>query len=117
MNENLLNGMQLISVDNFSDWNWEVFLVIIVFVSFGIIMLTISNFVEIDDFELFGQSTLILGLFALFCFGIVTAVHCYSDENIIEYKVTIDENVSFIELADEFEVLEYDGKIYTIREK
>ena len=35
----------------------------------------------------------------------------------IEYKVTIDESVSMIEFLDKYEILDQEGKIYTIREK
>lgn len=42
-----------------------------------------------------------------------------SDTNIkyIEYKVTIDDAVSMNEFRDKYEILDQEGKIYTIRER
>lgn len=37
--------------------------------------------------------------------------------NYIEYKVTIDETVSFTEFNEKYEIIEQDGAIYTIKER
>lgn len=44
---------------------------------------------------------------------------CYNEdkEGTYLYQVTIDKSVSFIEFNNKYEVIEVDGKIYTIREK
>ena len=34
----------------------------------------------------------------------------------VEYKVTINENVSLIEFNEKYEIIEQNGKIYTIKE-
>ena len=43
----------------------------------------------------------------------------YSDTNInhIEYKVTIDDSVSMNEFLDKYEILDQEGKIYTVKER
>jgi uncharacterized membrane protein len=35
----------------------------------------------------------------------------------IEYKVTIDESVSMVEFLDKYEILDQEGKIYTVKER
>jgi hypothetical protein len=37
--------------------------------------------------------------------------------NHIEYKVTIDDSVSMNEFLDKYEILDQEGKIYTVRER
>lgn len=37
--------------------------------------------------------------------------------NHIEYKVTIDDTVSMTEFMDKYEILDQEGKIYTVRER
>lgn len=36
---------------------------------------------------------------------------------VVEYQVTIDDNVSMNEFNDKYEIIKVDGKIYTVREK
>jgi hypothetical protein len=40
-----------------------------------------------------------------------------TDINRIEYKVTIDDSVSMNEFLDKYEILNQEGKIYTVKEK
>lgn len=40
-----------------------------------------------------------------------------NDINHIEYKVTIDDSVSMNEFLDKYEILDQEGKIYTVRER
>ena len=63
---------------------------------------------------------------AFICMSLVicSAIVCglsdtYSKTNIshIEYKVTIDDSVSMNELLDKYEILEQEGKIYTVKER
>ena len=35
----------------------------------------------------------------------------------IQYKVTIDETVSMVEFMDKYEIIDQEGKIYTVRER
>jgi hypothetical protein len=39
------------------------------------------------------------------------------DINHIEYKVTIDDSVSMNEFLDKYEILDQEGKIYTVKER
>ena len=40
-----------------------------------------------------------------------------NDVAYIEYKVTIDDSVSMNEFLDKYEILDQEGKIYTVKEK
>ena len=40
-----------------------------------------------------------------------------NDISHIEYKVTIDDSVSMNEFLDKYEILDQEGKIYTVRER
>lgn len=40
-----------------------------------------------------------------------------TDIDHIEYKVTIDDSVSITEFLDKYEILDQEGKIYTVKEK
>ena len=61
-----------------------------------------------------------------FCFVLVLAslalivLGATSNKNsikYIEYKVAIDESVSLVEFYDKYEILDQEGKIYTIKER
>ena len=41
----------------------------------------------------------------------------HNNINHIEYKVTIDDSVSMNEFLDKYEILDQEGKIYTVKEK
>ena len=40
-----------------------------------------------------------------------------TDINYIEYKVTIDDSVSMNEFLDKYEIIDQEGKIYTVKER
>ena len=66
---------------------------------------------------------IILGLIciALACgsaiIGSLGATPSATDINHIEYKVTIDDSVSMNEFLDKYEILDQEGKIYTVKER
>ena len=62
----------------------------------------------------------VLGIIALVGCIVITTMACTSnknDINHIEYKVTIDDSVSMNEFLDKYEILDREGKIYTVKEK
>ena len=62
----------------------------------------------------FGQVILFLGIFISF---ILTLIFPKSTGEYTRYKVTISDTVNFVEFNEKYEVLEQDGKIYTIKER
>lgn len=62
----------------------------------------------------FALAGLILGL----VFGVVTGLAFMEPvEYETQYKVTISSDVSMIEFLDRYEIIDQDGKIFTVREK
>ena len=51
------------------------------------------------------------------CLGVVMSEHETDTVDYIEYKVTIDDSVSMNEFLDKYEILDQEGKIYTVKEK
>ena len=58
-------------------------------------------------------------LFVIVSIVIATCGGTYSKTDIshIEYKVTIDDSVSMNEFLDKYEILDQEGKIYTVKER
>ena len=59
---------------------------------------------------------ILIGLF----FGVLGTAYTASETDVvdhIEYKVTIDDSVSMNEFLDKYEILDQEGKIYTVKEK
>ena len=49
--------------------------------------------------------------------GSLGGTYSKTDINHIEYKVTIDDSVSMNEFLDKYEIIDQEGKIYTIKER
>lgn len=66
-----------------------------------------------------GKAALISGAIALVLFigAFIGLTEDKDNINYIKYKVTISEEVSLTEFVGKYEILEEDGKIYTIRER
>jgi hypothetical protein len=56
-------------------------------------------------------------IFASILSFIVLAVSSVDTTEVTEYKVTIDDSVSYIEFTEKYEVINQEGEIYTVREK
>lgn len=49
--------------------------------------------------------------------GLAMSAHKTDEVDYIEYKVTIDDSVSMTEFMDKYEILDQEGKIYTVKER
>lgn len=93
-----------------------------VFVGIGILIGFIIAIVERVDFgfntgSIFAIFTCaLIGLF-IGTIGMLMSAHKTTTVDYIEYKVTIDEEVNFIEFVDKYEILGREGKIFTVRER
>ena len=71
----------------------------------------------------FANERIILGFICIllaFGAGIVGSLgftYSKTDVKYIEYKVTIDDSVSMNEFLDKYEILDQEGKIYTVKER
>ena len=60
-------------------------------------------------------STLGVVLFIMLCFGIRDSL--ISPKDTTYYQVIIDDSVSMVEFNEKYDIVEVEGKIYTIKEK
>ena len=78
---------------------------------FVFMIMSFSNYYDI-------AGTIFL-LLALGCVAIVVLgnINNKNDVNYIKYKVTIDDSVPMSEFMDKYEIIDQEGKIYTVKEK
>ena len=87
---------------------------------FGILMLLLGTIIFLSSKECFSFWA---GIFVLFIGGamLVAAKQEYKNNgstiNIPQYKVIISDSVSYNEFAEKYNVLEVEGKIYTVIDK
>ncbi len=69
-----------------------------------------------NDYTWAGFVALILMLVCV-VLGALGLIKNKTDISHIEYKVTIDDSVSMNEFLDKYEILDQEGKIYTVKER
>ena len=65
-------------------------------------------------------TALIICMIGIVILSVVAVCSCIDNKgsiNYIEYKATIDDSVSMNEFLDRYEILDQEGKIYTIKER
>ena len=82
----------------------------------AVILIVAAALCFADSFDLAGWICLILGIISIVV-ACLSATSNKNDVDYIEYKVTIDDSVLMNEFMDKYEILNQEGKIYTIREK
>ena len=118
----MLNGVEILTSNEvaiaWASWNWANFW-LIVGIAFGIALLVgfIAGLSEMDiEFGLgifltiFVVGSGIIGIIVGATTGEPTAYET-------QYKVTIDDSVSMNEFIEKYEIIDQEGKIYTVREK
>ena len=78
------------------------------------IILAINLF--IDYYNISALICLILAI-TFIIVACLSGIYDKNSINHIEYKVTIDDSVSMTEFMDKYEILDQEGKIYTVKEK
>ena len=92
-------------------WSWGGFIAAI----FAIFLIVVSIICMIDGTtggEIFFFAGIFVGMLSLFIF-----VHAKPAKTINTYSVIIDDSVSMIEFYDKYEVIDIQGKIFTITER
>ena len=92
-------------------WSWGGFIAAI----FAIFLIVVSIICMIDcttGGEIFFFAGIFVGMLSLFIF-----VHAKPAKTINTYSVIIDDSVSMTEFYDKYEVLDIQGKIFTITER
>ena len=116
-----MSGVEILATEEvavvWENWNWTGFLLtvgLVFFVSIIAGMLTGAS----DGWELGVTIFLIVFIVGSTLFG--TMVGCTTGEPIeyeTQYKVVIDDSVSMNEFTEKYEIIDQEGKIYTVREK
>jgi hypothetical protein len=116
-----MSGVEILATEEvavvWESWNWKGFLLtvgLVFFVSIIAGMLAGAS----DDWRFGVTIFLIVFIAGGALFG--TLVGCTTGEPIeyeTQYKVIIDDSVSMNEFLEKYEIIDQDGKIYTVREK
>lgn len=79
----------------------------------ALLLIVAMGFCFANEHIILGYICVILSFSLVFvgCIGVI----CKKDH--IEYKVTVDDSVSMNEFLNKYEILEQEGKIYTVRER
>lgn len=81
---------------------------------FGIITMSSAE----DVLVTIGSILTILCMLTALTFGMIESLTDWLKEySHTEYKVTIDDSVSMNEFLDKYEIIDQEGKIYTVKEK
>ena len=117
-----MSGIEILAFEEvacaWESWNWTSF-----WIAVGIIFVisVIAGFIFACQEASIGAGLLMSGVIFIVVGSIIGVVSGKKIVNPIEYetyyKVTIDESVSMIEFNEKYEVLEQEGKIYTVRER
>ena len=110
-----MNGVEILSSEAIYNTFLPIWISVIAFVlMFGFVALTTCWFCE-------EKTTLgVVGLLLIIMMFVVALLGFINNENdirYIEYKVTIDDSVSMNEFLDKYEILDQEGKIYTVKER
>ena len=113
----MLEGIEILAQTEIMknpDWISLLFTVMIIFILLGF-LIAITG-VIVDMWKIIACGTgIVLGTFVI-SFVISTIIPQEPTDR-YEYQVTIDDTVSFTELYEKYEVVDQNGKIWTIRDK
>ena len=117
-----MNGIEILTSNEvavaYEKFNWSAFWITIAIVAFGALIVgLIAGFNNQDGVigVLAFSMTLIVGGFM---FGPAIGSNTSNPiEYETQYKITIDDSVSMTEFLDKYEIIDQDGKIYTVRER
>ena len=116
-----MSGVEILATEDvavaWESWNWEGFLFVVGIAFFVAIIAGILAGAS-DDWKLGVTIFLIVFVAGSALFG--TLVGRTTGEPIeyeTRYKVVIDDSVSMNDFLEEYEIIDQEGKIYTVREK
>ena len=116
-----MNGVEILSSETIyqTEVYWWLLIVIPIIGLLVGLTLSIVTWVKdgFDDQLISLTIALTIGCFALGFALTVATEHETDTIDHIEYKVTIDDSVSMNELLDKYEILDQEGKIYTVKER
>ena len=108
----MLNGVEILSQEVIPvmkfhyDWKIIVVTLLVAMIVYALVAILFNDIIGL--------------ILALFVVLIGMYIDCTTKDKVseyIRYKVTISDDVNFVEFTERYEVLEQDDKIYTIRER
>ena len=117
-----MNGVEILTSEEvaiaYNIFNWSNFGLVayfaLIFAIFAGLIYTIKEYDFLSGVIAFA-SFFVIGAFG---FGIpIGATTAEPTEYETQYKVTIDDSVSMTEFINKYEIIDQDGKIYTVRER
>ena len=105
-----MEGIEVLSQEVCNEFNIIAFLACVIL--FMIIGISFDFFKDLSDGVVGALLGIILGIFI---YAII--FEAIIPEKYVKYKVTVTEDVSMTEFYKQYEIIDVDGKIYTIREK
>lgn len=119
-----MNGVEILSIEEVvTEWsfNWKVFWITLVAVFITMFVISVITYIVDGGLGIafIPSVTITCGLIGGLGFGLLFGgVICPTPSKYeTEYKVTISDEVSMNEFTEKYEIVDQDGKIYTIREK
>lgn len=117
-----MTGVEILATEEvavaWASWNWNNFLIAVGLAFFvGAIVGVLSGIIEYDKFM---GIAVFLSVFIIggVLFGTIVGANTGEPtEYKTQYKVIIDDSVSMNDFVDKYEIINQDGKIYTVRER
>lgn len=107
-----MEGVKILSCEQIlvdAEFNWIVFLaIILLFIAVGISVLYYCQ--DLESFRWCFISGIVISFICGACF-------CTPTEYLNQYKVSVSDDVSFVEFMDKYEIIETEGQIYTVKER
>lgn len=117
-----MNGVEILSQETIYETAFLWWLILI-FAGGGLIIGIIITIIRYIDYEFFDPADLVIIFLCVIIGGGVGTIGMLMSEDEtdtidhIEYKVIIDDSVSMNEFLNKYEILDQEGKIYTVRER
>lgn len=110
-----MNGVEILSSETIYNTILPEWCIAFGFV-LGMAFIVATIFTFLDGYNILGCICLVFMIASIVvaCLG---GTLSKTDINHIEYKVTIDDSVSMNEFLDKYEILDQEGKIYTVKER
>ena len=115
-----MNGVEILAVEQVVvgwKYNFEVFRVSLGVVLILVILFAILFAIIYDEISAF-FAALIFGAIIAGCIaGFIGLAEKEPTEYVYEYMVVVSESVSLSEFSEQYEIIDQQGKIYTVRER
>lgn len=110
----MIEGIDILKKTRLYDFSTASWVSMIIFVLLGVTFLILFSMLYTSKYE---SLFLVLGAISILCAFIIPLLLIKPIDNKFEYKVIIDDSVSINELYDKYNIIEKEGKIYTIQDK